>query len=68
MPQYQKLKADIEQLGYQWTERNDINCSSHGDHTSRARYFAVATRNGLPQFIFPEPISAYKGMWHRGTC
>jgi site-specific DNA-cytosine methylase len=64
MPQYQKLRADIEQLGYQWTERNDIICSSHGDHTSRTRYFAVATRDDLPPFVFPEPTSSYKGMWH----
>jgi hypothetical protein len=67
MPQHQKLRTDIEQLGYQWTERNDINCAAasiHGDHTSRTRYFAVATRNKLPPFVFLEPISSNKGMWH----
>jgi len=62
--QYAKLQAAIEALGYTWTERNDVNCSEHGDHTSRERFFAVATRKDVAKFEFPAPQRGYKGFWH----
>jgi site-specific DNA-cytosine methylase len=45
--QYVKLRQELEELGYHVEERNDVNCASHGDHTARVRYFAVATRHDM---------------------
>ena len=60
--QYVKLRQELEELGYHVEERNDVNCASHGDHTARVRYFAVATRHDMAEFEFPVPRTEYPGL------
>ena len=62
--QYVKLQQEFKDMGYHWEERNDINCASLGDHTSRERFFAVATRHDVAPFTFPSPLTKYGGMRH----
>ena len=60
--QYVKLRQDLEQLGYHVQEDNSVNCASHGDHTARERYFAVANRQDVAPFQFPEKLTRYEGL------
>jgi DNA (cytosine-5)-methyltransferase 1 len=55
--QYVKLRQDLEQLGYNVQEDNKVNCAGYGDHTARERYFAVATRQDVAPFQFPEKLT-----------
>ena len=60
-PQYDKLQAEIEALGYNYVKVNELNCAKHGAHTSRRRYFGVATLKGYPEYKFPKPLTKYSG-------
>jgi site-specific DNA-cytosine methylase len=55
--QYVKLRQDLEQLGYNVQEDNKVYCAGYGDHTARERYVAVATRQDVEPFQFPEKLT-----------